>query len=340
MIATFYRNLDKDIAEKYNLEKEIYLKEIPFKTHEDWLKVRKKTLGGSDIGVVLGLNEYKSKLQLYREKKSESASETSSAFTKKGTDLEGFIFDKWVVPDMDRMGYDVYKPNKMFVLEHTPCISANLDGLAVPRTRPGENIGIEIKWVSQYGTDKWDQNVHYACIPPSYYAQVQQYMYIMNLKRFYVYALFDTDWECKIYEVNRNESFITKLVAEANNFYEHHLLMDIPPKPEITKDSAAIAEMLEKPIEHTKTASEFDDLIAQYLAVKNSAKNISQKEAELLSEIVTLTLDGFVPSTDKFKVKLMKCTATSMDIAKFKEAYPELYKQFQKQSTYTRTIIK
>ena len=39
------------------------------KNHAAWLKNRKKYLGGSDVSCILGLNPYKTNVQLYREKK-------------------------------------------------------------------------------------------------------------------------------------------------------------------------------------------------------------------------------------------------------------------------------
>lgn len=37
-------------------------------THEDWLAERRKGIGGSDIATILGLNKWKSPLQLFLEK--------------------------------------------------------------------------------------------------------------------------------------------------------------------------------------------------------------------------------------------------------------------------------
>ena len=44
------------------------VKEIPFKDHEEWLSIRKKYIGGSDAGAIVGLDEYKTPYSLWAEK--------------------------------------------------------------------------------------------------------------------------------------------------------------------------------------------------------------------------------------------------------------------------------
>jgi len=49
---------------------------IHYYTHADWLEARKETLGGTDIGVLYGVNFYKSRYQLYMEKKRDDTNMT------------------------------------------------------------------------------------------------------------------------------------------------------------------------------------------------------------------------------------------------------------------------
>ena len=40
-------------------------------SHEDWLRLRKTGIGGSDAGAICGLNPYSSAMNVYRDKLSE-----------------------------------------------------------------------------------------------------------------------------------------------------------------------------------------------------------------------------------------------------------------------------
>ena len=52
--------------------KEIFNR-IKYKTKKEWLKLRIKGIGGSDASSILGLNPYKSTLELWKEKTLETS---------------------------------------------------------------------------------------------------------------------------------------------------------------------------------------------------------------------------------------------------------------------------
>ena len=336
--------LDKEYKEAYNLKEVLDITEVEYTDEEDWLDKRRRTIGGSEIGVVLGLNEYSSKLQLYKSKKSDFK-RSDNVYTRKGKELENLIFTNYVEPYFNSIGYDVFKPNKIFVRTGTPWLSANLDGLAVPRDRTfataEDNIVVEIKWVSQYGVQKWDISEEYGNVPASYYAQVQQYMYHMNAKRAVIFAMFDDSWTCERYEIKRNDSFIRKLILESETFYRNHLEMDIPPKPDIRFDSADIAKLIaDKTASPVIKSEEYDLLLSKYKALKSSEKELNEELKSTLNEILEKHLEGYVP--DKVNIKFMcsKRTTTTIDAKKLKELYPEAAEQCSKVTEYTWTSVR
>ena len=337
--------LDNEYKKRYNLTEMDDLCEVEYSGEEDWLEKRKATIGGSEIGIVLGLNEYSSKLQLYKNKKTDSKKDSNNMYTRKGKELENLIFTNYVVPYFADMGYEVFKPDKIFVRQQTPWLSANLDGLAVPVgssfANASGNIIVEIKWVSQWGTQKWDTSEEYCNIPASYYAQVQQYMYHMNAKTAVVFAMFDDTWTCEPYVIKRNEGFIRKLLTESEAFYRNHLLMDIPPKADIRFDSADIARAIaEKPILEPKKSEEYDLLLAKYKALKASEKDLNEDLKTTLNQILEKHLEGYVPDKVNIKFTCSKRTTTSIDSKKLKELYPEAAEQCSKVTEYTWTSVR
>lgn len=337
--------LDNFYKKTYNLMEIDDLCEVEYSGEEDWLEKRKATIGGSEIGIVLGLNDYSSKLQLYKIKKDECKKSPDNMYTRKGKELEQLIFTNYVVPYFTEMGYSVCKPNKIFVRSQTPWLSANLDGLAYPEgssfADSAANIVVEIKWVSQWGTQKWDTSEEYGNIPASYYAQVQQYMYHTGAKTAIVFAMFDDTWTCETYLIKRNEGFIRKLITESEAFYRNHLLMDIPPKADIRFDSADIAKAIaEKPTLEPKKSEEYDLLLSKYKALKASEKDLTEDLKTTLNQILEKHLEGYVPDKVNIKFTCSKRTTTSIDSKKLKELYPEAAEQCSKVTEYTWTSVR
>lgn len=333
-----------DISDKirYNLRDVDDITEVEYIDEDDWLEKRKNTIGGSEIGIVLGLNEYSSKLQLYKNKKSDSKN-FDNIYTRKGKELENLIFTNYVVPYFTDRGYVVSKPNKIFVRENTPWLSANLDGLAIPEgvcTSSTENIVVEIKWVSQWGASKWEVSEEYGNVPASYYAQVQDYMYHVNAKQAVIFAMFDDTWTCETYIIKRNESFIRKLIVESEKFYKTHLEMGIPPKPDIRFDSADVAAALSSIPTEKKTSEEYDNLLSKYKALKSSEKELENELKTTLNNIIEKHLEGYVPDKVPIKFTCSKRSTTTVDSKKLKELYPEVAEQCMKTSEYTWTSVK
>lgn len=338
------KSLDSSHRAVYNFKEIPDICEVEFTDEEDWLEKRKATIGGSEIGTVLGLNEYTSKLQLYKIKKGICKSSPDNMYTRKGKELENLIFTNYVEPYFDELGYNVYKPNKIFVRQSTPWLSANLDGIAVPKAEDkvsSDNIVVEIKWVSQWGTQKWDTSEEYGGIPASYYAQVQDYMYHTDAKIAVVFAMFDDTWTCERYTIKRNDSFIRKLLHESEVFYNTHLVMDIPPKADIRFDSADIAKAIsEKGSVEPKTSEEFDLLLSKYKALKASEKELDGELKDTLNQLLDMHLEGYVPDKVNIKFSCSKRTTTTIDSKKLKEMYPEIAEQCSKTSEYTWTSVR
>lgn len=338
--------LDKDIKEEYNLNEIDDICEIEFNGDEDWLEKRKNTIGGSEVGIVLGLNEYSSKLQLYKSKKGEAKDSPDNVYTRKGTELEKLIFDNYVVPYFADKDYKVSKPNKIFTRTGTPWLSANLDGLAMPNlpfNTSSDNIVVEIKWVSQWGAQKWNASEEYENVPPSYYAQVQSYMYHTGAQAAVIFALFDDTWTCHTYVIRRNESFIRRLIGETQKFYSIHLVADIPPSADIRFDSADIAKRIgstdlkKMPVKHSE---EYDLLLCKYKALKSSEKELDAEVKETLNKILEMHLEGYAPDKVDIRFTCTKRTTSSIDTKKLKECFPEAAAECTKISEYTWTSVK
>ena len=143
------------------------------KNRESWLKNRTKYLGGSDVACILGLNPYKSNLELYREKIGLVAPPdlSGNAAVEYGTKAEEHIRALFA---LDHPELEVsYVENNSWHNSKYPFAAASLDGWS--REKETDRKGVfESKTAiitSKAQAEKWDGR-----IPDNYYCQVVYYL--------------------------------------------------------------------------------------------------------------------------------------------------------------------
>ena len=112
----------------------------------DQLAARK--IGGSDIGVILGLNPWRMPIDLYREKIGEAQPFQGNEHTQAGEVMEGAIADLYEL----RTGRPVRRSNLTHVHKEHDFLTAHVDRVAV-----GEKRIIEIKNIGRNGAKAWGQ---------------------------------------------------------------------------------------------------------------------------------------------------------------------------------------
>lgn len=308
----------------------------------EWHNLRSYYLGGSDIGVVMGLNKYRSKLSLYKEKAEGISQDLSdNVFIRKGKDLEALIREYYVRPYLQTKGYSLHHFDIMLVDKTYPFLAANLDGLAVcgDTLNPDDSMIVEIKWVSQYAQTNWDGE-EYQGVPASYYAQVQQYMLITGCHKALVCALFDDDWSVHYYQIKRDEVFLRKLVKEALTF-KNYLDFKVAPPVDTDLDRDALYEQATTIPETKEESPLLAYNVEQYLDVCRQIKELEATKKTFLDDIVAESLDGkILPKDNVHSVRIVPVNTTRFDTATFKKECPDLYKKYCLESNSVRTLIK
>jgi putative phage-type endonuclease len=143
-------------------------------TREDWLKARKKMIGGSDASAILGLNPYKTNIEVWQEKTGQVEPEDIShkPYVKYGIDAEKYLTALFA---LDFPQYEV-SPNPGYtVICHPkyPFIAGTLDG-ELTEKETGRHGVLEIKTteiLNSMHREKWNDKV-----PDNYYIQVLHYL--------------------------------------------------------------------------------------------------------------------------------------------------------------------
>ena len=145
-------------------------------SHEQWLKLRKTGIGGSDAGAVCGLNPYSSAMKVFQDKISDTVKEADNEAMRIGHDLEDYVAKRFT----EATGLKVRKSNFMYRSKEHPYMLADVDRLIV-----GEDAGLECKTASAYSADKWaDGN-----IPLHYVMQCYHYMAVTGKRTWYLAAV-------------------------------------------------------------------------------------------------------------------------------------------------------
>lgn len=297
------------------------IKIFDYSDESDWLALREKRIGGSDIGAIVGVNPYKSIIDVYIDKVQGSTFKGNEA-THWEHMLEGTVMKEFASRYNELIVYEApYSVVNDFLI-------ANLDGVLKDRGT-GEYGVLEIKTTSVWNKKEWEDDV----IPQSYYAQVQHYLMLTGYKFAYVAVLIGGQ-QYKEFRVERNEEDIELIKNKATEFYKENILKEIPPMPD---GSNAYMEYLKKKateIENDKL-TEIDDkeleIKAEELKHLNEKITELKKEETLLKEIILDRLIRENISKSKIgnhKFNIQNSPNPSLDKEKFKKEDPDFFKEY------------
>jgi putative phage-type endonuclease len=177
-------------------------------------------LGGSDAGAVLGVNPFRTPLDLYREKIGEAEPQPDTKATIRGRMLETFVRQEY----RKLTKRQIYRVPEMLVHPEHPCLIAHLDGKIVGDTERGVGV-FEAKVPAMWTFAKMKREG----LPISYSVQMQHYLAVTGYG-WGSYAVFNADlWELVHFDVERDEQFIDQLVRQELEFWNKYVVAKEPP---------------------------------------------------------------------------------------------------------------
>ena len=140
------------------------------RNHAEWLQERKKGLGASDAGTIIGVNKWKSNVELWREKVGLQEPEDIShkSYVQYGHDAEPHLRALFAL-DHPELKVTYESPYKMIFSDELPFIFATPDG-ELEELATGRKGGLEVKTTEIMNPRQWaDWDGR---IPDQYYSQV------------------------------------------------------------------------------------------------------------------------------------------------------------------------
>lgn len=191
------------------------------------LDKRKLGIGGSDAGAVIGVSEYRTRLDVYLDKVGEAAPIEDNEPMFWGRVLEDAVAAVYA----ERSG-DKIRRKGMTVSKDNPFMLANLDRVIVGDPR---GVGVlEIKTAGAYSADQWGEPGSDQ-IPQSYYAQLAHYMAVTGYTWARLAVLIGGQ-DFRVYDIPRDEDLIQSLIDIERDFWVNHVEARVPPYPTTTAD--------------------------------------------------------------------------------------------------------
>ena len=279
---------------------------------EEWLKYRRKSIGGSDAATIVGLNQFSSLYVLWADKMGLLPEKEDKEQMRQGRDFEDYVAKRW----QEATGKKVHRTNYMYLHDEHDFISANVD-----REVTGENAGLECKTTSVYNKSDFENGE----IPLYYYVQCVHYMNVMNYDRMYL-AVLILNKGFYHFVIERDDNECQNLLKAETEFWNKYVETKQPPEADSSEATSDALKKIypqssgeEKLIyEHEKDIEEYEELQTEISGLKDKSDSIKAQLQQCLGDAET----GI---TGKYKITWKNQDRTSVDSKKLKQHYPDIY---------------
>lgn len=282
---------------------------------EEWRKLRKGSIGGSDAATILGFNNFSSLYTLYADKLNLISDKLDNEVMRIGRDLEEYVALRFT----EATGKKVKRDNHMYIHDDYDFISANIDRRIV-----GENAGLECKTTNLFNKSDFENGE----IPLYYYCQCMHYMAVMGFEKMYL-AVLILGKAFYWFEIKRDENEIASLINSEIEFWNNYILTKTPPPVDDSQSTANTLKELYSEggqAENIYLGTELEILAKTQTEIKELKKR-EEKYKNIIIERLGNNDNGF---SEKFIVTYKKQQRSDIDKSRLKKEQPNIYKEYQK----------
>ena len=196
-------------------------------------KVRSTGIGASETAAIMGLDPYRSAIDIYLRKLG-LVEEEDSHHTKRGNYLEPAL-RAWA---SDVIGKEFEPCDATFAKPSHPLVKATPDGISWP-----SKAVLEIKSPGPRTWREWGEGDD---APDRYVVQVAQQMLVTGCREGYLVAFLGDD--LRVYRFERDDELEDEIVKTVERFWREYVETQIPPSPD---GSASYREYLERKFPHS-----------------------------------------------------------------------------------------
>ncbi|MCH5188285.1 MAG: YqaJ viral recombinase family protein [Oscillospiraceae bacterium] len=281
-------------------------------SQEAWRRLRRESIGGSDAAVIMGLNPWKSRLELYCDKKGLLEDARENEAIRLGSDLEDYVarrFSEAAGKTVKRSGYMWQHPDHRFM-------TANID-----REIVGENALLECKTTSIMNRH------HFAGgdIPLQYYVQCMHYLAVTGCDRAYL-AVLVLNRGFYWYVIERDENEIESLIQAETDFWKKHIEADIPPVADGSDGSLnALGRLYPEKSSVTADIRDYCGDVERYIDIGRLIKKLEAEKTGIKGRLASALGESEKGECAAGIVSFLPVARTSVNKDKLKELYPDVY---------------
>jgi putative phage-type endonuclease len=318
-------------------------------SRDAWLEFRRKGLGGSDAGVVLGLSKYRSPFDLWADKRGLVEPQASNAAMDWGNALESVVAERYAIeyqqavvewPVMLQGKYEWQLANLDYVIVEPSAKYPAGQVTTDENLNPEDILAIlEIKTagIASRGSSRdWDDDG----IPATYYWQVIHYAAVTGVRSAVVAALIGGQG-LVVRDLTVEEYEVEHLTKKEQAFWQ--TVVDGVEPDLIGRESELETLKALYPNSEPKTVEvdEFvKDLVEEYQTLKVQQDELEGRLLKVRGQLVQAAGEAdTVTHNDEvlFTYKSSKA-GEAFDAKAFKEADPETYAKFTKPKPGFRTL--
>lgn len=295
----------------------------------EWLKERKSYIGGSDIGAIVGVNKYKTALDIYLDKTGEDIQEDTNSAMRWGNLLEDAIAKAYA----EDTGQFVSKCRNVTRHEKYPFLAANIDRWVGGREHILECKTAGFMKAKEWGEEGTDQ------IPEGYLCQVAWYSAITGVPKVDIAVLIGGQ-DFRIYTYMKNKEFEDKLITIGKNFWLNHVQKRIPPQPCNLHDISSLY-----PRGNGKEIKANTEIVSSLMELKamSEEKTVLERAMDNLKKNIQEYIRDYDILVDENGVVLATWKNTSpracLDLKRFKEECQDIYLKYVNYSKQSRVFL-
>lgn len=301
---------------------------------DEWLKIRRKGIGGSDASAVAGLNRYKSPVGVFLDKTGQIEPEEAGEAAYWGNVLEDVVAREFTI----QTGLRVQRSHKLYQHPEHKFMLGNVDRLIMDKG--GRGLGIlECKTASAYKAAEWDDER----VPDEYAIQLQHYMAVLGVDYGYFAVLIGGQkFQYKL--VERNDRIIDSLIQIEDEFWNRHVVPGIPPMIDGSEASANLLNQL-YPVSSPASEVILDDkqagLVCKLVAAKEEAAIAAEEVKRYENELKAIMGENELAIHNGETLLSWKSSETTrIDSKRFKKEQPDLYVKYSNTTSARRFLVK
>ena len=294
-------------------------------TRQEWLAERRKSLGGSDMGAVLGMHRYSSPYAVWAEKTGRLPDEEDNEAMRQGRDLEDYVARRF----MEKSGKKVRRLNAILRNDEYPHLHANID-----RDVVGEDSGLECKTASALSSRRFAGGD----FPENYYCQCVTYLAVTGYRRWYL-AVLILGKGFQIYQMTTvpedevpawcesstyvGPEEIAALTRAAEHFWVSYVEQDSPPPVDgLSATTKAMETIYAEDNGGEVQLLDREGLFREYFDLKFAADRIA-KEMDAIKQTIMEDLgQASTGACDGFSVTWKNQTRMLFDVNRFAKDHP------------------